>query len=120
MINNSLLPLVGGGAVDDGRAVDDGSDVAGRGNVDMVEEEGEGELPNDKPTQKLLYHNVLGNSYLLAIAVYTKGLLHCPSLLIMSAPLTLKEYSIPICSVSVMCCDVVMLVKLMLVAVTST
>ena len=113
MSNNSPL-LVLGGVVGDGRA------VVGRGTVDMVEgeEEGEEELPNDKPTQKLLYHNVLVNSYLLG--VYTKGSLHCPSLLIVSAPLTLKEYTTPICSVSVMCCDVVVLVKLMLVAVTST
>ena len=66
----------------------------------------------------LSYCVVMVNSYLLG--VYTKGSLHCPSLLILSVPLTLKEYSTPICSVSVMCCDVVVLVKLMLEAVTST
>ena len=46
--------FVVGGAVGDGRA------VVGRGAVDMVEEEGEEELPNDKPTQKLLYHTCVG------------------------------------------------------------
>ena len=56
----------------------------------------------------------------ILVGVYTKGSLQSPSLLIVSAPLTLKEYSTPICSVSVMCSDVVVLVKLMLVAVTST
>ena len=64
--------------------------------------------------------NLTSITYILADGMYTKGSLHSPSLLIVSAPLTLKEYSTPICSVSVMCCDVVVLVKLMLVAVTST
>ena len=57
--------------------------------------------------------------YLLANGVYTSESLHSPSLLILSAPLTLKEYITPICSGSTIYCDaVVMLVVLM--AVTST
>ena len=59
-------------------------------------------------------------SYLLSVYRYTNESLHSPSLLILSAPLTLKECTTPICSDSVMYCDVVMLVKLVLVAVTST
>ena len=56
--------------------------------------------------------------------LYTSESLHSPSLLILSAPLTLKEYTTPICSGSTIYCDVVvMLVMLMVlvhVAVTST
>ena len=48
--------------------------------------------------------------------------LHSPSLLIVSAPLTLKEYSTPNCSVSVMCCDVVvqLVMVVVLMSVSST
>ena len=60
--------------------------------------------------------------HLLANGVYTSESLHSPSLLILSSPLTLKEYTTPICSGRTIYCDVVvMLVMLVvLVAVTST
>ena len=61
---------------------------------------------------------MLVNSYLLG--VYTKDVLHFPSLLILSAPLTLKEYTTPICSGSTIYCDVVLVMLVVLVAVTST
>ena len=59
------------------------------------------------------FNNLLG---------YIKESLHSPILLILSAPLTLKEYTTPISSISVMCCDVVVMlvIWLMLMVVTST
>ena len=83
--------------------------------MDIVEDE-EGELSNTNQ------HSIVV-CYLLGM--YTNESLHSPSLLILSAPLTLKEYTTPICSGStILYCDVVvMLVMLMimvLVAVTST
>ena len=70
-------------------------------------------------------HTIVGGSIvvsaygydLLAISIYA---LHSPSLLILSAPLTLKEYTTPICSGSTIYCDVVLVMLMVLVAVTST
>ena len=59
------------------------------------------------------------NSF-LHIGAYTKRSLHSPSRLILSAPLTLKEYTTPICSGSTIYCDVVLVMLVVLVAVTST
>ena len=60
-------------------------------------------------------------SYLLSVYRYTNESLHSPSLLILSAPLTLKEYTTPICSGSTTYCDVVLVMLMVLVAaVTST
>ena len=58
--------------------------------------------------------------HLLANGVYIYESLHSPSLLILSAPLTLKEYTTPICSGSTIYCDVVLVMLVVLVAVTST
>ena len=52
---------------------------------------------------------------------YITDALHSPSLLILSAPLTLKEYTTPICNGSIIYCDVVLVMLVVLVAaVTST
>ena len=66
-----------------------------------------------------MHHQQLLHDY-IPEELYLKKTLHSPSRLVVSAPLTLKEYTTPICSDSTIYCDVVFMLMKLFAEVTST